>query len=132
MKALNVNVRRKAFAMPGGIHLALEDMRFSMEAGELVAITGPSGCGKTTLLNIVAGLDDTYEGDIVFGEGMRDGLVYLFQTPRLLPWRSVLKNLTLVLDDPVDGEKRARELLHDVELDEFAESFPGQLSVGMQ
>lgn len=132
MKALTVDIQSKTFSLPGGPHRALEDMRFSVEAGELVAITGPSGCGKTTLLNIVAGLDDAFEGNIGFGEGMREGLVYLFQTPRLLPWRTVMQNLTLVLDDSAKGEERALELLHDVELDAFAESFPGQLSLGMQ
>lgn len=133
MKALTVDIRRKAFAKSGGgTHLALQNMQFSVERGQLVAITGPSGCGKTTLLNIVAGLDDAYDGEIAFGDTMRQGLVYLFQTPRLLPWRTVLQNLTLVLNDPAEGERRARSLLKDVELQDFADSFPGQLSVGMQ
>lgn len=132
MKALTVDIRQKAFPMPGGTHNALEDMRFSAEAGELVAITGPSGCGKTTLLNIIAGLDEAYEGDVGFADGIREGLVYLFQTPRLLPWRTVMQNLMLVVDDEAEGEERIRQLLRDVELDAFAESFPGQLSLGMQ
>jgi len=132
MKALTIDIRKKAFSLPGGTHIALENLRFSAESGEFVAITGPSGCGKTTLLNIIAGLDDDFEGDIEFAKGMREGLVYLFQTPRLLPWRTVMQNLMLVLDDEDNREERARELLRDVGLDAFAESFPGQLSLGMQ
>lgn len=138
MTSAIIDIRRKAFAKPDpktggdGTHVALKDLQFSVEAGEFVAITGPSGCGKTTLLNMIAGLDLDFEGDINLGSEMRDGMVYLFQTPRLLPWRTVLQNLTLVLADTNNAKDMARSLLRDVELEEFAESYPGQLSLGMQ
>lgn len=130
MKALDVAIRRKAFGAGG--HTVHENLELFLESGEFVAITGPSGCGKTTLLNIVAGLDKAYEGSVSFGEAARAGLVYLFQTPRLLPWRSVLQNLMLVLDASPDARDKARALLRDVELEAFADHFPGQLSLGMQ
>lgn len=138
MTSAIIDIRKKTFAKPDantgddGTHVALRDLQFSVDAGEFVAITGPSGCGKTTLLNMVAGLDTDYEGTIELGPEMQNGIVYLFQTPRLLPWRTVLQNLTLVLDGTENAEDIARSLLRDVELKEFAESYPGQLSLGMQ
>lgn len=133
MSALDIKIDRKVFEKAdGGTHLAHKNLALNVKEGEFVAITGPSGCGKTTLLNIISGLDDDYEGAVSFSDEARDGLAYLFQTPRLLPWRTVLENLTLVYDDPSAGEAAARGLLADVELLDFTDSFPGQLSLGMQ
>lgn len=134
MSILTVDVHRKVFEKPDRdtTHVVIENIYFSVAAGEFLAITGPSGCGKTTLLNIISGLDTSFDGKITFHDKSRSGLVYLFQTPRLLPWRSVIENLTLVLDDKKHAQDRARRLLRDVELEDFADSFPGQLSLGMQ
>jgi len=133
MKALDVAIKRKAFSKSdGSIFLAHEGLSFTLDRGEFVAITGPSGCGKTTLLNIISGLDQAFEGSITFSDEARAGLVYLFQTPRLLPWRTVLHNVMLAIDDPAMREEKARALLRDVGLHEFVEHFPGQLSLGMQ
>jgi branched-chain amino acid transport system ATP-binding protein len=114
----------------------------SAAAGEIVGIVGPSGCGKSTLLGIVAGLDRAFEGAVeVDGrplEGAADGgapavrLGMMFQASRLMPWLTVLDNLRLVLGRDPAATARARRLLHDVGLEEAADTYPGRLSGGMQ
>ena len=78
--------------------------RLAVEAGETWRVIGPSGCGKTTLLNIVAGLDRDFAGRLATGTG--DPLAYVFQEPRLLPWRTVAANLRLVLREAADAQAR--------------------------
>ena len=79
--------------------LALDDVSFSVRNGEFVCLVGPSGCGKSTLLKIIAGLLPRTEGTItrsgraLTGPGPDVGMV--FQTPVLLPWRTVIENALL-------------------------------------
>jgi NitT/TauT family transport system ATP-binding protein len=137
---LVVRVRRKSY--PGAPRPALESLEMSAAAGEIVGIVGPSGCGKSTLLGIVAGLDRAFEGAVeVDGrpvEGAADGgapavrLGMMFQASRLMPWLTVLDNLRLVLGRDPAATARARRLLHDVGLEEAADTYPGRLSGGMQ
>jgi NitT/TauT family transport system ATP-binding protein len=123
-----------------GLVEALAPASFSIAAGEFVCLVGPSGCGKSTLLKILAGIVPRSTGEIVIrhrGGAPRDchiGLV--FQSPVLLPWRTVLQNTVLpadVLDlDRAAAERRARELLAMVGLRGFENSYPSELSGGMQ
>lgn len=108
----------------------IEDLCLDIEAGEIVALVGPSGCGKTTLLHLLAGLSLPDGGSIRFSpQTPRIGMV--FQSPRLLPWRTVLENLELAA---AQGEVQAplRPLLERVGLPECMHHYPGQLSMGMQ
>jgi NitT/TauT family transport system ATP-binding protein len=133
---LTIRIREKRFPAVGDspARLVLKDVTFSAAAGEFVAVTGPSGCGKTTLLNIVAGLDNEYAGEIALpmhsGE-TRPTVGYVFQNPRLLPWRTVLENVLLVLSGGAEARDRARELLQSVGLRESRDAYPERLSVGM-
>ena len=79
--------------------VALEDVSFTVTAGEFVSILGPSGCGKSTLLKMIAGLTPATVGEVLL-EGKRvvappPGLIYVFQqySKSLLPWKTVLGNL---------------------------------------
>jgi len=133
---LSIRIREKRFPAVGDspARLVLRDIDFSATGGEFVAVTGPSGCGKTTLLNIVADLDGAFDGEI--GLPMRSGEVrptvgYVFQNPRLLPWRTVLENILLVLPEGAEAWDRARELLQNVGLWESRDVYPERLSVGM-
>jgi NitT/TauT family transport system ATP-binding protein len=104
-------------------------LQLSLGPGEVVALTGPSGCGKTTLLNLVAGLDRDFQGRIERpGHGR---LAYVFQEPRLLPWRTVEQNLALVLPEGGDTGPRIDRVLGEVGLREAAGSFASRLSLGM-
>jgi ABC-type nitrate/sulfonate/bicarbonate transport system ATPase subunit len=133
MTALSVSIDRKAYAINGGGVVAIEGLQFSVAENDFVCILGPSGCGKTTTLNLIAGLDKDFTGEIALGSstaGRRLG--YVFQTPRLLPWRSVTQNIALAAgDDPATAERTAA-LLKEVGLAGFEHAFPGQLSLGMQ
>jgi ABC-type nitrate/sulfonate/bicarbonate transport system ATPase subunit len=130
--ALEVHIERKRYPADGRGEplVVLKDIELSVAAGSFVAITGPSGCGKTTLLNVVAGLDRSYEGSVVFAG--RPRLAYVFQTPRLLPWRTVSENVALALPPRDPRIARVRELLERVGLGEAARIHPERLSLGMQ
>ena len=119
---IKVDVRRKAFG-PAEI---LRDIRFEMGDSEAVAILGASGIGKSTLLRLIAGVDDAFEGEIVRPQA----ITMVFQEPVLLPWRSVLENLTLV--HPALGDAAARQALKRIGIGDKADLFPGQLSLGQQ
>nr|WP_289850500.1 ATP-binding cassette domain-containing protein [Sinorhizobium meliloti] len=104
----------------------MRDIRFEMEIGETVAILGPSGVGKSTLLRLVAGIDTAFEGEITRPEN----IAMVFQEPVLLPWRSVIENLTLV--HPQLGSQAALSALERTGIADRAGLFPGQLSLGQQ
>ena len=109
----------------------IADLNLNIHSGEFVCLIGPSGCGKTTLLNLVAGLDENYQGTITFGAPHNDCRIgYVFQNPRLLPWRTVRENIELVLplytpDHTVD------ELLASMKLTAVQDNYPQRLSLGM-
>jgi NitT/TauT family transport system ATP-binding protein len=110
--------------------LVLKDVSFKVEPGSFVVITGPSGCGKSTLLNIIAGLDKDFEGRIDFGGDPR--VAYVFQSPRLLPWRTVYENVALVLPPGDPRLANIPELLERVGLKEAGNAYPEMISLGMQ
>ncbi len=105
----------------------LQDLRLTLPCGAAGAVVGPSGCGKTTLLRIIAGLDQDFEGEVRLPAHGRLGMV--FQEPRLLPWRSVLDNLRIVAEGATEAELLA--LLAELGLSEHATHYPGELSLGL-
>ena len=133
--ALIADIREKRYPRARGAqsHVALADLSLRVAAGEFVALVGPSGCGKTTLLNIVAGLDGDFAGDIQLAarsDGQPARVGYVFQEPRLLPWRTVHENIALVLP-PQRAEAVVHDTLQAVGLTDARDLYPGQLSVGM-
>ncbi len=114
--------------------VALDGVSFEASGHTFVSIVGPSGCGKSTLLNILAGIETPTSGraEIRAGEA-RARVGYVFQAPRLLPWRSVLDNMLFVQRDKGDEvRERATRYLDMVGLAEFHRAYPAQLSGGMQ
>jgi len=110
----------------------LSDFSFSLEGEGITVFLGPSGCGKTTLLNLAAGLINPRKGDI-FREG--EQLSYLFQKPRLLPWKNVRDNIRFVLPDGMDEKEKKQKcdaLIDLVGLSGFEEYKPSSLSGGME
>jgi len=130
---LLVDVRRKIFPAIGGreAQLVLENVSFSVAPGEFLILTGPSGCGKSTLLNIIAGLDKDYEGAVNLGAN-RDRMTFIFQAPRLLPWRTVEENIALVLPEGDARIAKIPEMLTRVGLSGAAGAYPERISLGMQ
>ena len=120
---LRVAVREKRF----GARTVLRDVAFTLAPGETAALLGPSGVGKSTLLGLVAALDRDFAGEIARPPGR---VAFAFQTPRLLPWRTLAQNIALI---PGAGDlTRARALLADVGLGEAADVYPERASLGMQ
>jgi len=118
---------------------AIRSLSLSVEDGEFISIVGPSGCGKSSLLKIIHGLvRPTFGAAYICGtpvNGPRPDVGMVFQTPVLLPWRTVLKNVLLPMDvQRLDRsvEARARELLNMVGLAGFETRYPDELSGGMQ
>src|SRR6185369_8741485 len=131
--SIRISVKRKIFPAVGNreAQVVLSDVSFEVAPRSFLVITGPSGCGKSTLLNIIAGLDTDYDGDVDLGPA-RDRLAFIFQTPRLLPWRTVYENIALVLPS---GDPRRAEIpamIERVGLAEAANAYPERLSLGMQ
>jgi NitT/TauT family transport system ATP-binding protein len=132
---LTVEKLRKTFPAierGSGATTAIEDLTFEIAGHVFVSVVGPSGCGKSTLLNIVSGIETASRGTVsVSQDGRPARLGYVFQEPRLLPWRTVMQNMKYVLDGD-DVEVRARRYLRVVGLDDAGGKFPSQLSGGMQ
>jgi NitT/TauT family transport system ATP-binding protein len=113
---------------------AIDDLSFRVEGHVFVSVVGPSGCGKSTLLNILSGVETASAGTVTVAEGDRPArLGYVFQDPRLLPWRTVMRNMLYVIDDTGnEARARAERYLDMVGLDGAGDKFPAQLSGGMQ
>ena len=136
MNLVEVDIARKVYPSPaGGELVALSNLRFSLPQGQFTCVLGPSGSGKTTLLNLMSGLDSGAEGAItIAGKPPLEGppLGYMFQSPRLMPWLTVLENVHLVADTEARRAGRPAELLEQMELGGFLDTFPNRLSGGMQ
>lgn len=137
MATLQINNLTKTFpphSKNGQPVRAIQDISFEMSGQVFVSLVGPSGCGKSTLLNIVSGVDTPSTGTVdVTQDGKTARLGYVFQDPRLLPWRTVIQNMLYVSDLPEEeGRENARQYLRMVGLDHAEDMFPGQLSGGMQ
>jgi NitT/TauT family transport system ATP-binding protein len=139
--AITVRNLAKSYRSVGrGVVNALAPVSFTVADGEFVCLVGPSGCGKSTLLKILAGILKPSSGEYRIhkqGGAVADcqiGLV--FQSPVLLPWRTVLQNTMLPADalelDRVAMRARAMQLLDMVGLKGFEASYPSELSGGMQ
>lgn len=126
---------------------ALDNVSFSIEKGQFVAIIGPSGSGKSTLLHILGGVDKPTSGK-VFVDGCdvyaqndeqlaifrrrQVGLIYQFYN--LIPVLNVTENITLpvLMDGQKVNEERLQELLQVLKLEERQMHLPNQLSGGQQ
>ena len=113
-----------------GAHRVLRKVNFTLEAGGCVVLTGPSGAGKSTLTRIMTGLLRPQEGTAHLTV-RRVGFV--FQDPRLLPWRTALQNVLLPCDAHQQEARRyALEMLEAVGLGRATSLLPGELSGGMR
>lgn len=118
----------------------IRSISLTLEAGEIVSIVGPSGCGKTTLLNTICGLIPASRGAVLwYGRelaGVPPRLGYMLQKDLLLPWRTAIGNVMLGLQikggDRAGRSARARALLGQLGLAEFADHYPSTLSGGMR
>ena len=120
----------------GGLH-ALGSVTFSVCPREFVCVLGPSGSGKSTLLRILAGLIPPTSGQVTFEQHRfeQPRIGFVFQQANLMPWRTVLQNITLPLElenaPAAIASQKAQELIDLVGLNGFETSLPRELSGGM-
>lgn len=105
----------------------LKNISLKVADNEIVAVLGPSGCGKSTLLNIIAGIE---KSDVGFVAGADNAIAFVFQDDRLLPWKTVWDNVSIVNDE--EDKDEIKDLIKDVGLEGFEKFKPGQLSGGMK
>ena len=121
-----------------GARSVLRDIDLDIAEGEIVVLLGPSGCGKSTLLRQIIGLDTPTSGELSIDgtpvNGIDQRCAIAFQEPRLLPWRSIARNVELGLPrgaGATAGRNRVAELLSLVQLDHASHLRPRQVSGGM-
>jgi NitT/TauT family transport system ATP-binding protein len=112
----------------------LAGIDFEMSGQTFVSMVGPSGCGKSTFLNIVSGIETPTSGsiEVTNDQGGPARLGYVFQDPRLLPWRTVLDNMLYVHDKRDGIREHVQKYLDLVGLSGFEHMYPAHLSGGMQ
>jgi len=132
MTSIHLHIAEKRFPAVGGAPAReiFRDFRLDVASGELLVLLGASGLGKTTLLNIVAGLDTRFSGEVRFGATPR--IAYAFQSPRLLPWRTVLENVVLPLPSGAASRAAGKAMLEEVGIADLADAYPERLSLGQQ
>lgn len=129
--ALQARIAGKRFPAVGNAppkHV-VQDITLDVPENGFVALFGPSGCGKTTILNLLAGIDQDFDGDVIRRD--QDRIAYVFQEPRLLPWLTVEDNLKLVLDDGSDVDSLIDSWLDEMSLGDVRNVFANRLSLGM-
>ncbi len=128
---------------------AVQGVNLEIEDGEFTAIVGPSGSGKTTLLNMIGGLDQVSEGNILIDDvditNLKDSQMidfrlrnigFVFQAYNLIPVLTAYENVEFIMSlqgkPKEQRRKRAVELLEAVGLGDRLNSRPSQLSGGQQ
>ncbi len=128
-------------ARTGNVLHAVEDVNLTVNRGEFLTVIGPSGCGKTTVMNVIAGLVEASSGEVlVDGQpvtGPSPDRAVVFQDYALLPWRTVAENVRFGLEmqkkfHGTDNSTRIQEAIERVGLTGFENSYPRELSGGMQ
>jgi NitT/TauT family transport system ATP-binding protein len=130
----------KTYVTASGAVTALKNLNFEIYDGEFVSVVGQSGCGKSTLLKVLAGLLPYTAGSVELNgkplRGPTPQAAVVFQSPVLLPWRTVLDNVLLPIEfrklPMANYRQSATDLLAMVGLSEFAQRYPFELSGGMQ
>ncbi len=137
LKLENITV---SFTFPEGTVTVLDNINFTVNERDFLALLGPSGSGKSTLLRIIAGLIKPNKGKVYFkGEEIKDinpGVAMVFQNFALFPWLTVLENVELGLKakglPPEERRKKATEAIDLIGLDGFENAYPKELSGGMR
>ena len=141
-----INVAQASKTYPNGLQ-ALSPIDLQVREGEFATLLGPSGCGKSTLLRMIAGLSSPTTGTVALhatrlGTEAADKpaatprAAFVFQTPTLMPWTDVTRNVRLPLElldiDSAVAQRQVAAALELVRLQDFAALYPRELSGGMQ
>jgi len=132
MQDTHIHIEDKSYINPKyrAVKQIIKALELTIHAHEFVCLIGHSGCGKTTLLNLLAGLDNDYTGAITLSKKQHTPKIsYVFQSPRLLPWRTVVDNIRLAADEITTEDLDF--LLQGMGLSAEKQSYPNHLSLGM-
>ena len=133
-KILEIDKLSKNYYSDNGLVTAIEEITLDIYDGEYLSIVGPSGCGKSTLLNIIGGIDNKNNGNIIMSDNIKIG--YMLQDDCLFPWLTILDNcllgLKLTNNLNEDNIEYVKKLLKTYGLSEFENKYPGSLSGGMR
>ncbi len=131
---LKIKDLTKSYHTKEGEILAIKEINFNINKGEIISLVGPSGCGKSTLLSIIAGLDQLDKGIIKKDKDLKIG--YMLQNDALLPYLTIYDNCILGLKIQHNLTKERLDyvdyLLKLYNLDEFKNNYPSSLSGGMK
>lgn len=129
-----ISIEGKKISKQFGDLKVLEGVDFRVEPGEFVAIVGRSGCGKSTLLRLITHLETVTDGEILVDEKpvteINSDIRFVFQDPRLLMWKSSLRNV--LLGSPTRSEEDAKKAMRRVGLEGREKAWPGVLSGGQR
>ncbi len=124
---------------PGEIMWILDNINLEFHEGEMVCLLGPSGCGKSTLLRLIAGFDGATSGEVTIDGkkviGPSSNHIFVFQHSGLLPWMTVWQNVELGVRNVEDARARREKIQENidmVDLTDFEQHYPHQLSGGMK
>ena len=140
VKRIEIRNLSKTFFSKKGYFTAIDNVSFDVYDGEFLVILGPGRCGKTVMLNIIAGVEDATEGQIIYNgkewKGLNPEIGMVFQKLALMSFKTVIENVELALKfRGMKKEERreiARHYIKLVGLEGFEDYYPRQLSGGMQ
>lgn len=147
--ALEMEGVRKVYEVADEEVVALDHADLTVGSDEIVALVGPSGSGKTTLCSIAGGILSPTDGKVVVGGQdisdysdrqltgfRRDSVGFVFQTVNLIPFLTARENLLVVDEissrDRKEANRRADQILEELELADRANNLPSQLSGGQK
>jgi iron(III) transport system ATP-binding protein len=120
---------------------AVQDLNFTVDKGEILAVVGPSGCGKTTTLRLIAGFERPTRGEIHLQGKLtasrrklvppeKRGVSMMFQEHALFPHLTAFENVCFGLTKSAQDQETAHEMLELVGLDHLSQRYPHELSGG--
>lgn len=139
-KRMEIKNISKTFFSEKGYFTAIEDVSFDVNDGEFLVLLGPGRCGKTVLLNIIAGLAEQTDGEVIYDgrkwRGVNPEISMVFQKLALMPFKTVMENVELGLKfrgmPKAERREIAQHYIELVGLSGFEKSYPTQLSGGMK
>ena len=140
MEKREVKVQVNHLTKRFGDLLVLDDISFEINKGEFVCIVGPTGCGKTTFLNLLTGLLEPTEGEILIdgerADPKKHSISFVFQEPSAFPWLTAQQNIEYGLRIKKKPEQeivsQREKIIGLLGLEKYRDAYPHEMSVCME